>query len=295
MLLEWVQSIRRFPESREMEIGIMDAGLLPEQVLRLQNMGCKVVAPEWPCPIPPSKIRGRNFLKSCVCRPFIPEYFPGYDMYFWMDADTWVQRWDVVGMFLEGARRGKMALTAQVDRAYPRPIRIKWLGPFPWKVRGFYYSNARKAYGCKMARELLNYYVLSAGAFALRADAPHWKAWQNRIKTTLQRGGNIFTAEQLSLGIICHLEGLPVESLPAWTHWLCQFKPLWDEQAHAFVEPNMPHEKIGILHLSGWDKMRVDRSLTTDFKTLEGQTVELSYRYPHFDGEAAEEPVSVVA
>lgn len=50
MLLEWVQSIRRFPESREMEIGIMDAGLLPEQVLRLQNMGCKVVAPEWPCP-----------------------------------------------------------------------------------------------------------------------------------------------------------------------------------------------------------------------------------------------------
>ena len=35
--------------------------------------------------------------------------------------------------------------------------------------------------------------------------------------------------------------------------------------------------------------MRLDRSLTTDFKTLDGETVDLSYRYPFFDGERNKE------
>ena len=287
MLAEWVACIRSFPQSAGMDIGIMDAGLTAPQVEWLKGQGCIVVTPDWPCPIPEKEIKGREYLKACVCRPFIPTYFPGYYMYVWMDPDTWLQRWDVVDYFIQGARDGKkIALTAQVDRAYPRPIRVKWLGPFPVKVRNFYYSNARKAYGLGMAKKLLTQYVLSAGAFALAADAPHWRAWQERIKKTLVKG-NVFTAEQLSLGIICHVDGLPYESLPSWMHWLCQFKPLWDEARGVFVEPSIPHEVLGILHLSGWDEMRLNRAITTDFKTLQGGTVNKSYRYTDFNGEDA--------
>jgi len=49
--------------------------------------------------------------------------------------------------------------------------------------------------------------------------------------------------------------------------------------------PHAPNETIGILHLSGVDEMRLDRSVKTDFQTLNGQDIELSYRYPYFDGE----------
>jgi hypothetical protein len=283
MLLEWAHSVRRFPQSAETDIGILDAGLMPEQITKLERLQCKIVKPDWPACIPQSKIQGRDFLKSCVCRPFLPDYFPGYKTYFWMDADTWLQRWDVAEMFLEGAARGKIALTAQVDRAYPRPVRIKWLGPFP-RVRSFYFSNARKAYGLSTAKKLIGHYVLSAGAFALRAGAPHWQAWQDQLARTVKRG-NIFTAEQLSLGVICHLNGLPYENLPSWTHWLCQFKPLWDVQNKVFAEPSLPHETLGILHLSGWDDMRLNRSITTDFETLDGKMINLSYRYPEYNGE----------
>lgn len=284
LLLEWVYSVRAFPQSRDMDICILDAGLTPEQVATLRPLVRHIHKPDWPCPIPARKIRGREYLKSCVCRPFINRYFPGYDIYFWMDADTWVQDWRGPELFLKGAEQQKITLTAQVDRAYPRQLRVKWLGRWPWKVRGFYFSNAVKAFGFRKAKELLPYYVLLAGAFALHKDAPHWEHWQTLVIEAVKKG-KVFTAEQLTLGIMCHLENYEFEVLPAWCHWLCQFKPKWDEKRGVFVEPSLPHETIGILHLSGYDEMRLDRTLKTDFKTLENGVILLSYRYPHYDSE----------
>ena len=204
-----------------------------------------------------------------------------------MDADTWVQDWRGVDLFLKGAERRKITLTGQADRTYPRQIRVKWLGRWPWKVRGFYFSNALKAFGFNKARELLPYHVLLAGAFALHKDAPHWERWQSLVKEAV-KNGKVFTAEQLSLGVMCYLEGYKFEILPAYTHWLCEFKPAWDADKKRFVEPYLPHETLGILHMSGFDEMRLDRSLTTDFQTLDGKTVQLSYRYPAYDGEKNE-------
>ncbi len=283
LLLEWIASIHRFPESEGMDIAILNAGMTKDQVDHLRQAGHIVKDAQWPCPLPKWKIRGREFLKACVARPFIPDYFPGYDIYFWMDSDTWVQDWAAIELFLQGAETRKICVTAQVDRGYPRATRVKWLGHWPWKVRSFYFSNARKAFRFDVAKELHTRHVLLAGAFALHKDATHWTRWQTLVKQTLKRG-RIFTAEQLSLGVLCHLEGYEKEILPAYAHWLCEFKPLWNTAERAFVEPYLPHQRIGILHLSGVDEMRLDRSVTTDFKTLDGQTVQLSYRYPGLDG-----------
>jgi hypothetical protein len=284
ILIEWVHSVRAFPEGRGVPIGIIDAGLTAEQVQSLKEMGCQIVKPDWPFAIPESKIRGREFLKSCICRPFLPNYFPGYETILWMDADTWVQNWQPVQMFIEAARQGAIALTAQVDRAYPRQVRIGWLGPIPFKMKGFYFSNAKKAFGFKTAKKLYPYHVLLAGMFALRTDAPHWKRWQELMQSATVKG-NVFTAEQLSLGMMCYLEKYSMNILPAWTHWLCEFKPLWNEEKQKFVEPYMPYNELGVLHMAGFDDMRIDRSITTEFKTTSGGTVMKSWRYPYFDGE----------
>lgn len=286
MMLEWIHSVRRFPESEGIDICILDAGLKPEQIEILKPLVQAIHNPDWPADIPAHKIRGREYLKSCICRPFINQYFPGYDIYFWMDADVWVQNWTGPALFLEGARRKKIALTGQVDRAYPRQIRVKWLGRWPWKVRGFYFSNALRAFGFDTAKKLLPYHVLLAGAFALHKDAPHWDRWQELVRIAVKKG-KVFTAEQTSLGVMSYLEGYEFEILPGWTHWLCEFKPFWDKQKKQFVEPYLPHIPLGILHMSGFDEMRLDRSLTTDFKTTDGDTVEMSYRYSDYDGETA--------
>ena len=276
-----------------MDICILDAGLTPQQIKRLKPHVAKIINPDWPPGVPAHKIKDKEYLKGCICRPFIPDMFPGYDTYIWMDADTWVQDWRAIDLYIKGAQNGKLTITTQTDRCYKRQIRVKWLGSLPLKIRGFYYSNALKAFGSKTAQELLKYLVLNAGAFSLPDDAPHWKRWQELAVKATQKG-KVFTAEQLTLGMMVYLEDFPVEILPARTQWLCEFAPHWNKETQNFVEPFLPNEKIGIVHLSGLDAIRLDRSIQSDFQTLDGKTITHSYRYPHFDGET-DQPTNVIA
>jgi hypothetical protein len=283
ILMEWLHSVRSFPQSKDFDICILDAGLKPEQIEILIPLVNHIVNPDWPDKIARHKLKG-EYLKACVCRPFIPQMFPGYETYIWMDADTWLQDWRAIDLYLEGANRGKLAITVQADRCYKKQIRVKWLGALPLKIRGFYYSNALKAFGTKTAKELLPYQVLNAGAFALSSDAPHWARWQELVVEAIKRG-KVFTAEQLTLGMITYLEDYPVEILPAWTQWLCEFTPYWDEDKMRFVETFLPHEPLGIVHLSGLDKIRLDRSIETEFQTLKGGKIKKSFRYQGYNGE----------
>lgn len=269
-------------------IGIIDAGLAPEMRQELVNGGCMVVDGIWPIPLSARRIGGREFLKACVSRPFIPQLFPGFDVYVWLDADTWVQDWAAIDLLIKGAVKSDLAVVPQVDRAYGKTMRLSWLGPIPFRPRSFYYSNARKAFDGKIARRLFPFPTINAGVFAMRGDAPHWQRWQELIKQALQKG-NIFTAEQLTLGIMVYLEGYAAERLPAWCNWLCENKPLFDAAQGRFIEPYLPHQPIGILHLSGFDSMRADPHVLTDIKCLDGsvQTMSLRFIAPETFSEAA--------
>ena len=288
ILVEWLHSLRSYEQGRAASVCILDVGLSEEQVEYLKPRVDRIVNPEWPMKLPASRVRGREYLKACVCRPFIPEIFPGYETYVWMDADTWIQDWRGIDLYIQGAQRGKLAITSQADRSYLRQFRIKWLGALPIKVRGFYYTNALKAFGLPTAKKLLPFQVLNAGTFAMRGDAPHWKRWQEMVKKALVKG-KVFTAEQLTLGMITYLEKYPAEILPAYCNWLCEAKPYWDKTQKKFIEPNLPHEILSVVHISGWDDMRLDRRITTEFDTLQGDKVMMSYRYASFDGESLEE------
>jgi hypothetical protein len=280
LLREWISSVRRFPQGKDSDICILDAGLTDEQREELKPLVKDIKNPDWPIGIPAHKTQKKEFLKACVCRPFLPEIFPGYETYVWMDADTWIQDWSAIDLFLLGAARKKITLTSQADRAYPRAARVKWLWRWPWKVRSFYFSNARKAFGFKIAKKLLTHHVLLAGMFAMHKDAPHWTRWQNLVVRAAKKG-KLFPAEQLSLGVMCHMEGFEAEILPAWAHWLAEFRPMWDENRQMFVEPFLPHQPIGVIHLSGVDEMRADRNFLGEFKTMDGKMVKRTYRFPY--------------
>lgn len=283
MLREWIHSIRRCPQSRDMNICILDVGLTQAQVQTLNAPDIVVRSAQWPKALPAWKIRGRDWLRACINRPFLREIFPGYDYYLWMDADTWVQDWTAPALFLEGAATGKLAIVPQADRAWPKGMRLSWLGPMPWKPRGFYWTNARKAFGIRTAQQMFPHHVLNAGVFCLHAEASHWELWQTLILKALDRG-KIFTAEQLTLGMCVHIHGLPVELLPAWCNWLCEVAPMWDLKEGGFVEPFLPRHRIGIMHLSGRDSMRVNRAATDLIQDSEGNRIPMSLRYPYYDG-----------
>ncbi len=278
LLCELIASIKAVPQGRTADVCLINAGMTAEQTTSLTQQGCVVRDADWPAALDSARVQGREFLKGCVCRPFIPQIFPGYETYIWLDGDTWVQDGAALDLLIAGAGRRGFAVVPQVDRAYGKAMRLSWLGPLPWRPRSFYYSNARKAFSGKIARQLFPYPTVNAGVFAMEGTAPHWKRWQELISQALVRG-NPFTAEQLSMGAMIYLDRMPAEFLPAWCNWLCATPPAWDEQKKLFVEPYLPHHPIGIMHLSGLDEMRLDPILTQETETTAGRKLNLSYRY----------------
>ncbi|HEY8964218.1 MAG TPA: glycosyl transferase family 8 [Alphaproteobacteria bacterium] len=280
LLQELLASIHAHPQAGRTfsGIGIIDAGLSPETRQELVAGGCLVADGIWPIPLSDKRINGREFLKACVSRPFIPQLFPGFDMYIWLDADTWVQDWVAIDLLIAGAAKSGLAVVPQVDRAYGKTMRLSWLGPMPFRPRSFYYSNARKAFDGKTARKLFPFPTINAGVFAMAVNAPHWVRWQELIKQALHRG-NIFTAEQLTMGMMIYLEGFSAERLPSICNWLCDTKPLFDKVQQRFIEPFLPHQPLGILHLSGYDSMRADPSVLTDIQCLDGSVQNMSLRF----------------
>jgi len=285
LLREWVESIKHFPQSKDVDLCVIDAGLNDAQRKELAELSVKVFTPDWPCKLPERRIKGKEYLKSCVCRPFIPDMFPNYDAYVWMDSDTWVQNWKGLQYFIDGAlqKPDTLIITNECNRHREIKIRMNWLWHFPLKVKNFYFSNARKPFGFKIAKELLVRDVMSAGCFAMNAKAPHWKRWQELVKIGMTKG-KIFTAEQMTLGVLVYIEKFKAEILPSYSHWHCDVEFIYDEETKQFVEPFIPNEPIGIVHVSGVDDMRNDRKVKHKFKTKQGGTIELNVRYPHYNG-----------
>ncbi|MDD3371615.1 MAG: hypothetical protein PHE27_07310 [Alphaproteobacteria bacterium] len=285
LLIEWVHSIRRFEESADMDICIIDAGLTSEQVNALKPLVKTIFSPEWPEGIPAKKVRGNDCYKANICRPFIRDLFPGYDVYMWMDADTWVQTWGGVQMHIDAALRhpDRLVGTNGSDRNQPKQFRVKWIWRWPYRVTNFYFSNGRKAFDFATAKKLCAQSVICAGCFALSAKAPHWEVWQKKIVAATVKG-KLFTADRLTMGMAVYLDGLKAEMLPAYTHWSCNLPPLWDANACLFVEPSMPHVPLGTMHMHGIDEMRASRKVKQTYDTLDGGKIELSMRYPHYDG-----------
>ncbi len=285
LLIEWLHSIRAFKQSEGMDICIIDSGMTPDQLATLKPLCKSIVCPDWPSGLPEKKLKGNEGLKTNVCRPFIREIFPGYDTYMWMDADTWVQDWSAVQMFLNAAnkKRNRLIATNGADRNAPKQIRVKWIGRWPRRVTNFYFSNTASTFGFKAAKQLCTQAVINVGCFALSAAAPHWEHWK-KLVVKCAREGKLFTSDQISLGVMIYLDGYKAEMLPSYTHWSCNLPPLWDPDKKLFVEPSTPHAPLGILHMHGIDEERASRKTKRRYETTDGQTIEMNIRYPNFDG-----------
>jgi hypothetical protein len=209
-------------------------------------------------------------LKAQVARPFLPRHFPDYDMYFWLDADAWLQDWRAVELFCTAAGPDKLAIAPEIDRAYKRHYkRPKLLGTtLPWKMY-------REAFGWRAADRLGRNPMLNCGVFALHRDAPHWPAWQRIIAGVLQRT-RFFYVEQAALNYAVFAERLPVNLLPAYCNWMPgDAAPAFDPARGLFVEPYAPHEVIGVMHLAGPEQ----KTHTFRLDRLGGGTVETGLRY----------------
>ncbi len=267
LLQDAVRSVRALHP--EVPIGILDLGLAAEQRDWLAGQAAQFVAPGWDVDFPGQDHTPRAF-QAQVARPFLPRHFPGYEMYFWLDADAWVQDWRIVELYCRAAGRDRLAITPEIDRAYKRHYkRPKLFGTtLAWK-------NYREAFGWRAADRLGRNPMVNCGVFALHREAPHWQAWMRLIARVLMRT-RFFYAEQTALNYAIFAEHLPVNFLPAYCNWMPgDAAPAFDAARGQFVEPYAPHEVIGVMHLAGPEQ----KDHVFRLARLDGGTLDTRLRY----------------
>jgi len=281
LLNELVDSIKRFDQSKELSICIMDAGMEKNQIEILQKKVDHIKKAEWDIEVSDSKVKGREWLKSQVSRAFLPKYFPGYKKYIWIDADAWVNSWYAIELYLKGCENKKLAIATSADRSYGRVLRAEWfLGSFA-RIKSQNYKHAKSSgFSEKIAREVALKPHLNIGVFSLEKDAPHWDVWQKNLKKALS-AGRIWGSEQIAMNVAIYSDNLDVEILPAYCNWILIDGMKFDKKNNTFVEPYLPNHELGIIHFAGKnnDQIRNNKNFISKIKTLDGDTIDKCLRF----------------
>ena len=281
LLNELIDSIKRFDESKNVAICILDAGLTEDQKLKLSQKVDDIKSAEWDIKVPAFKVMGKEWLKSQVSRAFLPKYFPGYEKYLWIDADAWVNKWEALDLYFKGSNANKLAISTSADRSYGRVLRADWLIGSIAKVKSQNYKHAKSSgFSETVARKIALMPHLNIGVFCLNADAPHWVVWQKNLKQALS-SGKIFGSEQVAMNIAIYVDDLEIEILPAYCNWTLIYRLKFDTVNNTFVEPYLPNHEIGIIHLAGKtsDVVRFNKNHLSEIKTLEGKIIKKSLRF----------------
>ena len=287
MLKELIDSINKHPESKNVSICVLDAGLTNEQVRAIEKKVYKVRKANWDIEVPKYKTIGKEWLKSQVSRAFLPKYFPEFKKYLWIDCDAWVNNWNCIELYFKACENGKLGITQTMGPGYRIMTNVKWIiGKFAF-VKSQNYKHAKSS-GINEAdaRKIAFAPHLNIGVFSLEKESPCWKTWQDNLKKTLAKG-KIFGSEGLAINLSVYVDEAPVEFLPLYCNWIASnLLPKYDTKKQTFVEPNLPNYEIGIMHLAagiwmGGKDMRLNHDLKINIETIKGDKELKSLRYQY--------------
>lgn len=267
-----VASIRDKPQGRDVPMGVLDLGLAEDQVAWLRGLGIATVKPGWDLDLRRREPFPEHY-KALTARPFISRYFPGYATYMWLDADAWVQDWAAIELYRQAAADGSLACTPEMDRSY-RNFFHAWQ-----EFHDVIHDSYAQAYGRDVADEMVRHPLVNSGAFALRPGAPHWDIWARLMEEGLRRSDNFLT-EQDAFNLSIYKHGVRTHFLPAWCNWTVHHSfPVWDTARECFVEPYLPHLKLGILHLTIYTKTRETLAIRQLGGPADGEVRPMKVRY----------------
>ncbi|MCC7271023.1 MAG: hypothetical protein IT561_00030 [Alphaproteobacteria bacterium] len=256
--------------------GVLDCGLTAAQRGTLVERGALVVDAVWDgdFPLRAELERVRPGLKAMTSRPLLPELFPGFELFLWLDADTWLQSPEIVELFFATAAGGTLAAVMELDRSYPFV-----------RDAGRYWENMREwcaaaSGSATTARFMAHRPTINSGAFALAAGAGHWAPWRRAtrswyaLQTALSHPTSL--VEQFALNFVVYRGGFPFVPLPARCNWLCHLAlPAWDPASGRLCDPLPPHEPIGLVHVCDWTK-----NMAPEVPGVDGMPRRMRLTYP---------------
>ena len=165
--------------------------------------------------------------------------------------------------------------------------KVNWLfGKFAIiKSQNFKHAVSSKI-GLDKARKLAFAPHINVGVFSLEKNSTCWNLWQKNLNITL-KSGKVFGSEGLAINMSVYIDNAETEFLPLNCNWIASnLLPKFDEKNNTFVEPYLPNNKIGIMHLAAgiWEgdkDMRLDKSVKISIKNLENKSITKSLRFGH--------------
>ena len=285
LLNELILSIKSFQQSKDISICVLDAGLTESQVSKLKDKVDEIKKANWDIEVSKFKVKGKEWLKSQVSRAFLPEYFPNYEKYLWIDCDAWVNDWSSVELYFKACDNGKLGITQTIGPGYKILSKVKWLFGKIALIKSQNFKHAKKSgFSNAISRKLAFAPHINIGVFSLQKNSPCWKIWQDNLRIALKKG-NIFGSEGLAINICVYVNNIKTEFLPLNCNWIASnLLPKYDEQNQTFVEPYLPNYKIGIMHLAAgiWkdnEDMRLNKEIKIDVKTLNDKILNKSLRF----------------
>jgi len=245
-----VRSLRQWPQLAVLPVGLLDFGLADPQRQWLVGQGIDVRPGGWDFEFAKRDAweATKPWFKAYLCRPHLRKHFPGFDVYCWLDADTWVQQPNAIELLLVCAARGGLAAVPEIDRSYTKFVS----NPSVWQLES---EVAAHCFGPDMATRLRMLPQFNAGVFAMRHDAPHWEHYRHYLQLALERvePADYFSrlAEQVAFNAATAFHDSPTHRLPSTVNWVAlHASPAFDVATGLFVEPSPPHQPIGIMHLT---------------------------------------------
>ncbi len=288
LLQDWLRALRRVQPSVTFNIGILDLGLSEASKAQLAASNVILKSPKIDIDYPGREAWEAQapFYRAMTARPYLRDYFPGYDAYMWMDADTWTQTSEALDTMLPFASADDaIYIASEFDRDYS-PY---FLSSQPWEFH-------LKWYRANFSEATINKFfprpMFNTGVMALSSRSPVWKAWGDTFAQCLQSlpllGRENFMSEQLSLNVALHLNGLPYKVMPAEFNWLSLYAlPMIDAETGFYARPTPPRSIISVLHLTHQGKLR-----TLDLKTTTGQIVQRSLTFTDFEESRLNSPAT---
>lgn len=239
-IVQAVESLFALGLTDDAAIAVLDQGLLPEQVQQLRARGCQIARATWTLDVP-DELRSSTQI-GLIARTSLRDYFPGFDVYVWFDADAWAQTREFFDRMTTGARRYGAALVREDGRGYRRHVHYTrwWYGHMmllcgPWT-------------GLRIARKP----SINIGVMALAADAPHWQRWRELYERFIARNRRV-NLDQHAFNAAVELHQLPYARLPSRCNWIPRLSaPVWNARDALLHEP--AGEPLSVVHLAGPDK-----------------------------------------
>ena len=231
LLEELINSIKKFKESENVAICILDSGLTQDQKEKLSKIVDEIKSAEWDIEVRQNKVKDKEWLKSQVSRAFLPKYFPNYEKYLWIDCDAWVNDWDAVELYFKACENGKLGITQTIGPGYKITSKVNWLVGKLAIIKSQNFKHAVKSnIGYDNARKLAFAPHINIGVFSLEKDSIGWRTWQNNLEKTL-KAGNIFGSEGLAINMSVYIDNLETEFLPLNCNWITSnLLPKYDEK-----------------------------------------------------------------